>query len=167
MLNKEIVIMLQVIYGFVLWLIVPCIIFGMLIFSMAVCGRAHEKRSAWSGFFLGLIVFVLYVISKLSSLQGVDFTFNSFPDFGLRSWIVLIIGALAGFFLLFIVAALKPTRGIGVITLFLSAASTISLFSYIFISGIRDTAMFFALGILCGLLVHIMFNPDTVPEIFS
>src|SRR5438128_2049147 len=66
-----------------------------------------------------------------------------------------------------IVAALKPTRGIGVITLFLSAASTISLFSYIFISGIRDTAMFFALGILCGLLVHIMFNPDTVPEIFS
>ncbi len=159
--------MLQVIYGIVLWLIVPCIIFGMLIFCMSICGHADEKRSAWSGFFLGLIVFVLYVISKLSSLQGVDFAFNSFPDFGFGSWVVLIIGALGGFFLLFIVAMLKPTRGLGVVTLFLSAASTCALFSYIFISSIRDTAMFFALGILCGLLVHIMFFPETVPEIFS
>ncbi|HYT41376.1 MAG TPA: hypothetical protein VEP90_03425 [Methylomirabilota bacterium] len=158
---------LQVIYGFVLWLIVPCIIFGMLIFSMTIAGHADEKRSAWSGFFLGLIVFVLYVISKLSSLQIVDFTFNSFPDFGFGSWVVLLIGALVGFFLLFIVAMLKPTRGIGVITLFLSGASTCVLFSYIFVSGIRDTAMFFALGSLCGLLVHIMFNPETIPQIFG
>ena len=158
---------LQVIYGIVLWLIVPCIIFGMLIFCMSVCGHADEKRSAWAGFFLGLIVFVLYVISKLSSLQTVDFSFKSFPDLGFGSWVVLIIGALVGFFLLFIVAMLKPTRGIGVITLFLASASTCALFSYIFISSIRDTAMFFALGTLCGLLVHIMFNPETIPEIFS
>src|SRR5258706_8738745 len=102
--------MLQAIYGIVLWFIVPCIIFGMLIFCMSVCGKANEKRSAWAGFFLGLILFVLYVISKLPSLQGVDFSFNSFPNFGFSSWVVLIIGALAGFFLLFIVARLKPTR---------------------------------------------------------
>jgi len=158
---------LQVIYGLVLWLAVPCIIFGMLIFCMSVCGHADEKRSAWAGFFLGLIIFVLYVISKLSSLQGIDFSFNSFPDFGFGSWIVLIIGAVIGFSLLFIVSMFKPTRGIGVVTLFLAAASTCALFSYIFISGIRDTAMFFALGVLCGLLVHIMFFPETVPKIFS
>ena len=158
---------LQVIYGIVLWLIVPCIIFGMLIFCMSVCGHANEKRSAWAGFFLGLIVFVIYVISKLPTLQGVNFTFNSFPVFGFGNWVVLLIGALMGFFLLFIVRLLKPSRGIGVVSLFLSAASTCTLFSYIFISSIRDTAMFFALGTLCGLLVHIMFNPDTVPEIFS
>ena len=158
---------LQVIYGIVLWLVVPCIIFGMLIFSIAICVNADEQRSAWAGFFLGLIVFVLYVISKLSSLQAVNFAFNSFPNFGFSNWVVLLIGALVGFFLLFIVVWLKPTRGIGVVTLFLSAASTCALFSYIFISSIRDTAMFFALGSLCGILVHIMFNPHTVPKIFK
>jgi hypothetical protein len=158
---------LQVIYGFVLWLIVPCIIFGMIIFSMVIAGHADEKRSAWSGFFLGMIVFVLYIISKLSSLQAVDFTFNSFPNLAFGSWMVLLLGLLSGFFLLFIVTMLKPTRGVGVVTLFLSAASTCALFSYIFISSIRDTAMFFAFGTLCGLLIHVMFNPDTIPQIFS
>jgi len=159
--------MLQFIYGIVLWLIVPCIIFGMLIFSMAVCSHADEKRSAWAGFFLGLIFFVLYVISKLSSLQGVDFTFNSFPDFNFGSWVILIVGAAIGFFLLTAVALVMPTRGIGIVTVLLTAASTCALFSYIFIANIRDTAMFFALGTLCGLLVHIMVNPKTLPRIFD
>src|SRR2546429_4152604 len=124
MLRREVVLMiLQVIYGLVLWLAVPCIIFGMLIFCMSVCGHADEKRSAWAGFFLGLIIFVLYVISKLSSLQGVNFAFKAFPDFGFGSWVVLIIGGITGFILLFIVRALKPNRGIGIATLFLSASS--------------------------------------------
>lgn len=159
--------MLQFIYGIVLWLIVPCIIFGMLIFSMAVCRHADEKRSAWAGFFLGLIFFVLYVISKLSSLQGVDFTFNSFPDFNFGSWVILIVGAAIGFFLLTVVTLVMPTRGIGIVTVLLTAASTCALFSYIFIANIRDTAMFFALGTLCGLLVHIMVSPKTLPKIFD
>ncbi len=42
---------LQVIYGIVLWLVVPGIMFGMLIFCLSVCGKADEKRSAWAGFF--------------------------------------------------------------------------------------------------------------------
>src|SRR5436853_4507580 len=108
--------MLQFIYGVVLWLIVPCIIFGMLIFGMVVCAHADEKRSAWAGFFLGLIFFVLYVMNKLSSLKGVDFTFTSFPDFSFGSWKILGLGAIIGFFLLMVVALLKPTRGIGIVT---------------------------------------------------
>lgn len=90
--------MLQVIYGFVLWLVVPCIMLGMLIFCMAVCSNADEKRSAWAGFFLGLIFFVIYIVSKLSTLQGIDFSFNSFPNFGFGSWVTLLIGAIVGFF---------------------------------------------------------------------
>jgi hypothetical protein len=89
------------------------------------------------------------------------------PDFGFGSWIVLIIGGGIGFFLLWIVRVLIPTRGIGVVTLLLTAASTCSLFSYVFIADIRDVAMFLALGTLCGLLIHIMFFPDTIPEIFG
>jgi uncharacterized protein (DUF983 family) len=68
--------MLQFIYGMVLWLIVPGIILGMIIFGMVICNHANEKRSAWAGFFLGLIVFILYVISKLSLLQSIDFTLS-------------------------------------------------------------------------------------------
>ncbi|HLI88989.1 MAG TPA: hypothetical protein VKV37_09885 [Ktedonobacteraceae bacterium] len=159
--------MLQFIYGLVLWFIVPCIIFGMLIFAMVVSSHADEKRSAWAGFFLGLIVFVLYIISKLSSLQGIDFTFNSFPNFGFGSWVILILGVIGGFFLLTVVALLKPTRGIGIVTLILTVASTYALFTYIFIADVRDAAMFFALGTLCGLLIHVMFFPETLPKIFQ
>ena len=73
--------MLQFIYGTIFWLIVPCIILAMLIFSITICRLADEKRSAWSGFFLGLVFFVLYVISKLSALNSINFTFNTFPNF--------------------------------------------------------------------------------------
>lgn len=159
--------MLQVIYGFVLWLIVPSIMLGMLIFSMVICNHANEKRSAWSGFYLGLLIFVIYIVSKLSTLQAIDFNFNSFPDFGFGSWVILIFGAIIGFFLLTAVAMLKPTRGIGIVTVILAAASTCALFSYIFIADIRDAAMFFALGTLCGLLIHVMFIPETIPQIFN
>lgn len=158
--------MLQFMYGVVLWVIVPCIIVGMFIFAMIICSHADEKRSAWSGFLLGLILFVLYIISKLSELQSINFAFNSFPKFGFGSWVTLILGGVVGFALLFIVRVLIPTRGIGIVCLILTSASTCSLFSYIFVENIRDTAMFLALGTLCGLLVHVMFIPETLPEIF-
>ncbi len=111
--------MLQFIYGVILWLVVPCIMLSMLILSMQVCAHADEKRSAWAGFFLGLIFFVIYVISTLSKLQGVYFTSSSFPDFNSGAWMILVLGAIIGFFLLTAVAFLKPTRGIGIVTVFL------------------------------------------------
>lgn len=149
----------QFIYGMVLWVVVPCIMLGMFIFGIIICNWADEKRSAWAGLGLGLIVFILYLISKLSILQDINFTFNPHPDFGVGSWEILITGGITGIFLLTIVRLLIPTRRIGIITLILTSASTCSLFSYIFIANIRDGAMFFTLGTLCGLLIHVMFFP--------
>ncbi len=161
--------MLQFIYGVILWIIVPAIMTAMFIFGMVIASKSDSpvKASAWAGFLLGLLAFVIYLVNKLPSFQNLNFTFNSFPDFGFGSWVTLIEGGTVGFFLLWIILFMKPTRGVGVITFLLVAASTCSLFSYIFIESIRDIALFFALGLICGVLLHIMFFPETHRNIFA
>jgi hypothetical protein len=51
---------------------------------------------------------------------------------------------------------------VGLISLVLSALSTSSLYSYIFIDTLRDKILFVALGFAFGALLHIVFFPSSI-----
>jgi len=166
---------LQVIYGAILWVVVPGIMVAMLIFSFVIPGyirnvdKDKEKQykvSAIAGFWAGLVLFVIYVLSQLQGLQQPDFSLSNLPSFDFGSLVTALIGAALGFSFLWLLLFLKTTPLIGLITLVLSAASSIALFSYIFAAS-RDTLMFITTGAIFGLLLHIVINPRITKEIWQ
>lgn len=160
--------LLGFIYGSFVWVIIPLIILSMLIFSLMIVARvtmADSKISVRAGLLAGLVLFVIYVVTQLQSIHVPNLS-NYSPHFNLFSGVVLLIGFIVGFFLLWGIRILAPTRLVGLLVLILSAASLSALFSYFFASNVRDITLFFALSTVFGILVHVMFFPKTLREIF-
>jgi len=160
--------LLGFIYGCFVWVIIPLIILSMLIFSLVIVARVtmpDSKVSVRAGLLAGLVLFVIYVVSQLQSIHVPNLSSYS-PHFNLLSVLVLLIGFVVGFFFLWGIRIVAPTRLVGLLTLILSSASLSALFSYFFASNIRDITLFFALSTVFGILVHVMFFPKTLREIF-
>lgn len=160
--------LLGFIYGSVVWVVIPLIILSMLIFSLMIVANVtvpDSKVSVRAGLLAGLVLFVIYVVSQLQSIHVPDLS-NYSPHFNWFNGIVLLIGFIVGFFFLWGIRILAPTRLVGLLTLILSAASLSALFSYFFASNVRDVTLFFALSTVFGILVHVMFFPKTLREIF-
>jgi hypothetical protein len=160
--------MLQFIYAIVIWVIVPDIIISMLFLGVIIIANAPSsnlRTSATAGFIAGFVVFVVYVVSQLQIPQDFGLSLQHLPKF---SWfdsstiISLASGFATGFCLLWIVDFATPKKLIGPITLILSGASTSALFSYYFAVNARILTIFFTLCLLVGVLLHIMFFPESI-----
>jgi hypothetical protein len=130
--------MLRLIYFSIIFIIIPGIILAFFIIAAVLPGYATDRDAKFSGragFWAGLVIFAVYAVTAIAKVTAPDFNAEQLPSF---NWLGLIIGTVAGFLLLFLVSFTLPTRGIGVLTLLLCAASTIGLFSYLFNSGTRD-----------------------------
>lgn len=141
-----------IIFGF-LWLIVPGIMLGWLLYAMSKA----RTVSARAGFGAGLVIFVVYVISQLALVRAPDFSTNQFPQLEL---LPLATGALIGFIILLGVRLVKADALSGMVTLLLSAASSIALFSYIFMAAMRNSMGYLALGTVFGALLFVVFFPQ-------
>lgn len=150
----------------VYWIIVPVIILSLFIFASTIAARApkpESKTSAKAGLWAGLILFIVYVISQIDSLKEPNFTVIGMA--GIKFWPV-VYGTIFGFLLLLGVRLLLSTRQVGFIVLILAAASTCSLYSYIFIADIRNTVLALTLGAGLGALFHVVILPTSVKELF-
>jgi hypothetical protein len=159
--------MLQVMYFSIIFIIIPGIILAFFIIAALLPGLAvdHDaKLSGRAGFWAGLVLFAVYAVSAISKVTAPDFNAESLPSF---SWLGLTVGVILGFALLYFVEFTLPSRGIGVLTLILCAASTIGIFSYLFNSGIRDFTMYLTLGALFGVLSNVIVNPSLARGILS
>jgi hypothetical protein len=157
--------LLQLIYGAVIWVIVPSILASIFFLGLLIIVRTDDdyiRVSARAGFLAGLLVFVIYVVARLPAIQIPQFGFGNLPNFTAYSLVLLALGGILGFFLLRLLSLLMPTRFIGVVTLILAAASSSALFSYLFDLTIRYVVMYFALGLIFGILIHIMFYPESI-----
>ena len=162
--------MLTAIYDIVVWIIVPIVIFAILILAIRIVSgvsNSDHKVSARAGLWAGLLLFVVYVVSQLATLQNISFSVDYFsyvPQFNL---INTIIGSILGFAFFAGIRYIIPTRLVGLIVLLLTWASTSALFSYIFIQSTRNSVMCFALGTLIGALVYVVIFPTPFREIWS
>ena len=159
--------MLQFIYFTIIFVVIPAIIVAFFIIAALLPGRAADGNATFSGragFWAGLVIFAGFSVSAISGITAPDFSVDRLPSF---NWFGAIVGLLVGFFFLFFVEGALPSRGIGVLTLILSAASTIGLFSYLFTSGIRDFTMYLTLGALLGVLINVIVDPKVARGILS
>ncbi|PKO21872.1 MAG: hypothetical protein CVU38_12395 [Chloroflexi bacterium HGW-Chloroflexi-1] len=159
--------MAVVISSIIQWVIVPCIMLALFVYSMVISGSvkgSEQKTSAWAGFWAGLVLFVVYVVSQLSLLREPDFGFSRLPGFLV---VPMGLGFVIGFLFLWMVKVTVPTRLVGLITLLLSAVSTSALFTYIFINSLRVSVLYWALGTALGILLHIVFFPTSVRDLFD
>ncbi len=160
--------MLSVISTIVQWIIVPCIMLALLVFALIIVAgtqsNSESRTSAWAGFWAGLVMFVIFVVSQLSSINQKDFDFSYLPGFVI---VPIVFGIIVGFFFLWIVILMSPTRLVGLLTLALSAISTSALFAYFFIYGVRVEILYSMLAIALGILLHIVLFSATLREIFG
>jgi hypothetical protein len=73
-----------------------------------------------------------------------------------------VVGLVFGFMFLLIVRLVAPTPVVGLLTLILSAASSIAMFNYLFMPGVRGGVASLALGFALGALLHVVFFPSSV-----
>lgn len=142
--------------------IVPGVILATLLFSIIIvrCTSGDERQtSARAGFWAGVVLMVVFVISQWQSLKTSTFAFGSLPQLNLES---AGLGFIIGFVFLWVVMLLLPTRMVGLISLILFAANTSALYSYFFIEGLRSTILFLTPGIAFSALLHIVFFPNSI-----
>jgi hypothetical protein len=159
--------MARFIYFAIIFIIIPGIILAFFVIAALLPKYADEDNARFSGragFWAGLVIFAVYAVSAVARITTPDFNFEQLPSF---NWLGLIIGIIAGFVFLFLVELTLPSRGIGILTLILCAASTIGFFSYLFNSGIRDFTMYLTLGALFGVLLNVIVNPALARGILS
>ena len=150
----------------VYWVAVPAIMLALFVFARKIVLKApnpESKTSAKAGFWAGLIIFVIFVISQMHNLAQPQF--DPLQLAGIAFWPTLF-GAILGFTLLFVVGWLLPTPRVGFIVLILAATSTSSFYSYLFISDIRNGILSLTLGVGLGALLHIVVRPTSVRELF-
>jgi hypothetical protein len=158
--------MRQIIYEILVWAIIPSILAAALLLAIVIIflSEGYARISSVAGFCAGVLFFVVYVVSRsqaIQAIQGVPFGLENFPAFNPFNWLLLVFGFLIGFFILKILSRHLPIPVIGIITLTLSFASTTALFSYLFDINTRYPVMFFTLGILIGVVIHIMLYPKS------
>ena len=144
------------------WGIVLGIILSALSFSIIVVRRTFQDErgtSARAGFWAGILLMIVFVISHWHTVKSPAFSLKSLPSLNLEP---AGIGLIIGFLFLWMVRFLLPTRMVGLISLVLSAASTSGLYAYVFIETLRDTILFLALGIAFGALLHIALFPNSI-----
>ncbi len=137
------------------WAVAPLIIFGILLYSLLILPqmprgiqRFKIRRAAHAGSWAGLIPLAIFIISQ----KKVELVFQ-FPTYSVKV-LPLLLATIAGLCFKWALDLVKNSRGLGIFSLLLVATSSITLYSYFFLTPLRSTLVFIALGVLFGILLH-------------
>ena len=114
----------------------PGILLAVLFFSIIIvrCTSQDERgTSVRAGFWAGILLMIVFVISRRHSVKSPNFTLNSLSSLNLEP---AGIGLKIGFMFLWVARFLLPTQMVGLISLILSAASTTGLYAYVFVESL-------------------------------
>ncbi|UOY03732.1 hypothetical protein [Blastococcus sp. PRF04-17] len=159
--------MLKVLYAVIIYGLIPAILLLYFLISArlpAMVQGEESRLSARAGFWAGVVLFAAYCVVVIPGIDDLDFNVQSLPAFNLWG---MLLGLIVGFFFLGVLEFLLPTRGVGLLTLLIAAASSIALFSYLFQADARDFTMYLTLGTLFGGLFHIVLFPRVAKGLLS
>ncbi len=162
--------MAPIIATIVQWLILPSIMTSLFAFAWVIASTTkfpELKVSAWAGFFAGLVTFVIYVVSQLRLIHDPDFRVTTLPGLLVACKPLSCLGLGAGFVFLWLVRIALPTRLVGILTLMLSGTSSSALFTYLFLTTLRVSVLYWTLGTALGILLHVVLFPESVGHIFG
>jgi len=147
----------------VMWAVAPIILAGILIYMVFFVPednvQPRVKTSAQAGKWAGIIIFVMYVISQWN--RTVSFSFQP-PFYQFVFW-PTVISTITGFIMIWIFDILRSTRVIGLIIMALVSATSITLYSYLFIRTYQNDLLFVLLGFMLGVFTYEVFFPEGFP----
>ncbi|OQY48501.1 MAG: hypothetical protein B6242_02210 [Anaerolineaceae bacterium 4572_78] len=151
---------------FIQWLVVPSIILGVFSFATTIIAKAPKGEinvSAHGGFWAGIVLFVMYVVSQIGQV--------SLPHISLVLPVLKVeplgLGLVIGFALVGIVRYVIHTRFVGLLSLLLISMSATILFQYVFFADLRSIMLSSTLGFAFGALLHISIFPNSIRELWS
>lgn len=159
--------MTDIISFLIQWVVSPCIMLGLFLFSMCIVSTTKKtelKVSAQAGGWAGILIFIVYLIYQLDAIQYPELDYNILPNPLITP---IAFGFISGFILLLLVRLLIFTRFVGIITLILTSASTSSLFTYFLIEKYRLNIFYCSLGLALGMLLNMVLFPHFVKAIFE
>ncbi|HNV69636.1 MAG TPA: hypothetical protein PKO06_08070, partial [Candidatus Ozemobacteraceae bacterium] len=136
------------------WWVVPIILCLFLVYVLFLLppdeAPALVKASSRSGKWAGLVILALFVVSRKESNDTFSFTIPTYPFDYLTTVIATLIGG--GFY--HAVTQLGTTRALGFFSFLLSAAVSMTLYSYFYIAAFRSSIVFCTLGVTLGILLQ-------------
>jgi hypothetical protein len=147
------------------WFVVPLIILLVFLYTLSLLRSTREgeqRTSARAGFWAGLVLLLIFIVARLDDVSTKTFT-NTYKV--TPSIVGMVIATGVGFTFFRIVRAFLPTRLIGLMICFLTAFTSIALYSYFFISSAKTLVLTTVLGMTLGSLLHIVLDARTLKSV--
>jgi peptidoglycan/LPS O-acetylase OafA/YrhL len=152
---------------FIFWTIAPIILFSLLFFALRMGSKAPNPEAATSakaGFFAGLILFIVFVIFNIETIEKPNF-FE--VDAASLNYLYAGYGIVIGFGMLFGVRLFQGTRRVGFMVLILVTSCLCLLYSLVFLTAWRTIILSLVLGLGFGILFHICILPGSVKSLLE
>lgn len=146
---------MNIILAFLAWSTVPIILISLFCFDIVIIKKekdSDKKRSAIAGILAGLVVFAVFVVNRLQ--YGIVLRLD-FPSTGLLELLPLGFGVIVGFLFISFMRKLA-NKALGIITMSISATSTIALFIFLFSTDLQLHVLNAVLGYALGILLYIV-----------
>lgn len=157
--------MRELVLGVITYVVVPGILAAMLFAGIVIALRAESAHriSAFAGCAFGIMMFIIYVMMSGDTGAAKE---TGLPSVN-GAWLPVLTGLVVGFIVLWAVQkAIQLRAGIqGLITMFLTATSSIAIFGYFYDAPLRNFTVFFAAGALSGMLLYFVFRSRQVMEL--
>lgn len=157
--------MLDFVWGLINYVVVPGFMALMLLVGVAVAIRADaaHRISACAGLGIGFMTFVVYFMMSgdVGAARKAGLTSLSV------AWLPIALGLLMGFIVLWLAEKATQLRaGLqGLITMFLTATSSIALFGYFYNAPMRNFIVLFAATATIGILLYFVFFSNRVRKL--
>jgi hypothetical protein len=136
---------------------------GLVIAGRIAWSAADEgsRVRAYAGLAAGLVAGSAFAITQLAGGRSEEA--NGKFSFSI---VAVLIGLAVGFGLPYVVLVLPKAQSlVGLVTLALSASSSLATLNYLFAGKARDFTMLLSMSLLFGILVYLIFNGDKRPEL--
>ncbi|MGA6165988.1 hypothetical protein [Amycolatopsis magusensis] len=155
----------SIVQGVLTYAVVPGFMALMLLVGVGIAVRAESahRLSAYAGLGIGFMTFVIYymISGDLGAASRAGLTSLSF------AWLPITLGLAVGFTVLWVAEKAAQLRaGLqGLITMFLTATSSIALFGYFYDSPMRNFIVLFAASTTVGILLYFVFFSHRVRKL--
>lgn len=149
-----------------IWLIVPAILAGIIVFARSIVYRTAEgehRLSVRAGHYAGFVAFVTYVVAQIQVFEIPRITELGALQLRPESFVI---AAVAGYFLVYLIRSAIPTRIGGFMVLLLVFAGSTALYSYFFVQTFNNAILSSTLGLAFGVLIHAVISPKSIYDIF-
>ena len=157
--------MFEIVRGLLTYAVVPGFMAVMLLVGVVIAIRAESSHrvSAYAGLGIGIMTFIIYFMMSgdVGAARRAGLTSLSL------AWVPIVLGLVVGFIVLWLVEKATQLRhGIqGLITMFLTATSSIALFGYFYNSPMRNFIVLFAASATVGILLYFVFFSHRVRKL--